>query len=71
MGVKPLLYSTTKAAITNNHHDHHQKFVLKSAACHCRRERECKKKRVCAPVRSGETRSILQQEADRLAIAVY
>lgn len=26
---------------------------------------------VCEPVRPGETRSILEREADRLAIAVY
>lgn len=49
-----------------------QKFVLRTAVCHCRRERGMKKtERVCAPVKSGETRSILQREADRLAIAVY
>lgn len=40
-----------------------QKFSSGSAACHCRGGG--------VPAKSGETRSIPQREADRLAIVVY
>lgn len=64
-GFKPLLYSTTKAAITDNCRDDSTLYEEQQRAT------VGEGWNVCEPVKLSETRSILKREADRLAIAVY